>query len=609
MSNSITLTASMRSNLSSLKSLANQMSTTQTRLSTGKKVNSAIDNASSYYQARSLNNRAADLDALLDAMGQGIQTIAAANEGVEAGLKMIEQMKSVAQSAITAAGNSGGAGKLKIDAFYDGRTNTQAIIDQIGEDGLAAYATTQFYAPGITADDENFGQGKWYLPAIGELMDAYGEFETKYYKIDTYGDEIEISQEEYAQLQKDGYYIKIEYNYETEEENRTIINQAEYDQFVSEYGNTWVGTATGEIFIDNGLYSEARPTSNNKQAINDTLSLLAERGAEAQSLSNNDYYWSSSDYSNGNSWLLSLSNGNSYINYKNSNSYVRAFSLLENKFSANATKPELGDVMYSDLSYGKATDYDGSKTAVGVVTWVSDDGASARIMSLKELAFSSYDTVNNFDPEHPYSGSVYTRWAAGDKWVEDISGVENIYYLDLGYLYETSSAGTMGEAADFSTYNEQFNALYEQYDKLIQDASYQGINLLNGGDLNVIFNESRSHSYTVEGQHADAASLGLTKADWHSAADIETAINQLQDATSSLRRISEELGNSYAVITNREKFTDALIDVLQTGADNLVLADMNEESANYLALQTRQQLAINALSLAAQSGSAVLKLF
>ena len=89
MSNSITLTASMRSNLSSLKSLANQMSTTQTRLSTGKKVNSAIDNASSYYQARSLNNRAADLDALLDAMGQGIQTIAAANEGVEAGLKMI----------------------------------------------------------------------------------------------------------------------------------------------------------------------------------------------------------------------------------------------------------------------------------------------------------------------------------------------------------------------------------------------------------------------------------------------------------------------------------------------------------------------------------------
>ena len=65
----ITLTASMRSNLSSLKVIQKQMDTTQERLSTGKKVNSAIDNASSYYQSRSLTNRAADLDSLLDSMG------------------------------------------------------------------------------------------------------------------------------------------------------------------------------------------------------------------------------------------------------------------------------------------------------------------------------------------------------------------------------------------------------------------------------------------------------------------------------------------------------------------------------------------------------------
>ena len=80
----ITLTASMRSNLSSLKSIQKQMDTTQERLSTGKKVNSAIDNASSYYQSRALTNRASDLDSLLDSMGQGIQTIQAANEGIEA---------------------------------------------------------------------------------------------------------------------------------------------------------------------------------------------------------------------------------------------------------------------------------------------------------------------------------------------------------------------------------------------------------------------------------------------------------------------------------------------------------------------------------------------
>ena len=79
----ITLTSSMRSNLSSLRTISSQMSRTQERLSSGKKVNSAIDNASSYYQARALNNRAADLNALLDSMGQGIQTIQATNEGIE----------------------------------------------------------------------------------------------------------------------------------------------------------------------------------------------------------------------------------------------------------------------------------------------------------------------------------------------------------------------------------------------------------------------------------------------------------------------------------------------------------------------------------------------
>ena len=77
----------------------------------------------------------------------------------------------------------------------------------------------------------------------------------------------------------------------------------------------------------------------------------------------------------------------------------------------------------------------------------------------------------------------------------------------------------------------------------------------------------------------------------------------------SLRSISSEFGNTYSIIQTRQEFTEALIDVLETGADNLVLADMNEESANYLALQTRQQLAINSLSLASQSAQSVLQLF
>ena len=90
MFNNITLTSSMRSNLYALKNLTTQMNKTQNRLASGLKVNSAIDNASSYYQARALNNRASDLDALLDSMGQSIQTISTAIKGLEKSGEMLE---------------------------------------------------------------------------------------------------------------------------------------------------------------------------------------------------------------------------------------------------------------------------------------------------------------------------------------------------------------------------------------------------------------------------------------------------------------------------------------------------------------------------------------
>ena len=95
----ISLTASMRSNLLSLQNTQSLMDQTQERLSTGKKVNSAIDNPSSYYTARSLTNRASDLNALLDSMGQGIQTIKAANEGIESITDFVEQAKALINTA------------------------------------------------------------------------------------------------------------------------------------------------------------------------------------------------------------------------------------------------------------------------------------------------------------------------------------------------------------------------------------------------------------------------------------------------------------------------------------------------------------------------------
>ena len=103
--------------------------------------------------------------------------------------------------------------------------------------------------------------------------------------------------------------------------------------------------------------------------------------------------------------------------------------------------------------------------------------------------------------------------------------------------------------------------------------------------------------------------MGLSLSDWAEKEGILQSVKELQNAVQTLRSFSAELGNSYSIVTTRQEFTEKLINVLTEGADKLILADMNEESANMLALQVRQQLALTSLSLASNANNSVLKLF
>jgi len=99
--NDVSLTAGMRSNLLSLQNTVKLLDRTQERLSTGKKVNTAIDNPVSYFAAQSLNSRASVIDSLKDSMGQAVQTVKAADKGITAITAMIEQAKGIAQEALS----------------------------------------------------------------------------------------------------------------------------------------------------------------------------------------------------------------------------------------------------------------------------------------------------------------------------------------------------------------------------------------------------------------------------------------------------------------------------------------------------------------------------
>lgn len=126
--NDVSLTSGMRSNLLSLQQTVNLLNRTQTRLSTGKKVNSAIDNPVSYFASQALNSRASKIDSLKDAMGQAVQTITAADKGIKAITSMIEQAKGLAQSALSAETET------EADAFGTQFTTLMAQLDAVAGD-------------------------------------------------------------------------------------------------------------------------------------------------------------------------------------------------------------------------------------------------------------------------------------------------------------------------------------------------------------------------------------------------------------------------------------------------------------------------------------------
>src|SRR6202162_5406351 len=121
----IVLSASVRQNLLSLQSTASLLATTQNDLATGNKVNSALDNATSFFTASALNNRASDISNLLDGIGNGVQVLQAANTGITSLQSLVASAQSVANQV------------LQSPTGYDTKSNiTSAAINGATADNL-----------------------------------------------------------------------------------------------------------------------------------------------------------------------------------------------------------------------------------------------------------------------------------------------------------------------------------------------------------------------------------------------------------------------------------------------------------------------------------------
>jgi flagellin len=158
----------------------------------------------------------------------------------------------------------------------------------------------------------------------------------------------------------------------------------------------------------------------------------------------------------------------------------------------------------------------------------------------------------------------------------------------------------------------QYNNIIAQITTTSQDASFNGINLLNGDDLKLTFNETGKSTLNIRGVTYDAAGLGLAPltagTDFLDNDSAKAVIAKISSTSDVLRSEASSLGSNLSIVQIRQDFSKNLIIVLQTGSANLTLADSNEEAANSQALSTRQSIAVSALALSNQSQQSVLKL-
>jgi flagellin len=203
----------------------------------------------------------------------------------------------------------------------------------------------------------------------------------------------------------------------------------------------------------------------------------------------------------------------------------------------------------------------------------------------------------------------FTQTTGGSTTVTNTEGAAN---GDRDSTLITLAAGTA--SVNRAALVTQFNEVLKQINKIADDASFNGINLLKGGTgvLKVAFNEkvgSAKNELAVDGIDLTKTGLSLTDATTLDDTEANNKLTELTNALSKLRTSSSTFGSNLAIIQTRQDFTKSTINTLKAGADNLVNADLNEEGATLLALQTRQQLASTALSLSNQQDQAVLRLF
>ncbi len=241
----------------------------------------------------------------------------------------------------------------------------------------------------------------------------------------------------------------------------------------------------------------------------------------------------------------------------------------------------------------------------------------SRLATGKRVQTALDDPINFFSAENHQQRAndlAFRKDAMGEA-IQTIksgnNGIEAITDLIAAAKATAQSALSTTDGSERANLATQFGVLMGQIDDLSEDSGYKGINFLENDSLTVTFNADGTNAIGLSGFNGSSGGLGIAAAQgsWASDTDVQAAITDLDEAKDILRTEAKELSNNLSVITTRQDFSEKMINTLEDGVANLTNADMNEEGANMLMLQTRQALGTTSLSMASQAAQSVLRLF
>ncbi len=712
MAGTTTLSSAVRTNLLSLQSTANALAKTQERLATGLKVNSALDDPTAFFTASSLNSRANDLSRLQDFVGNSVQTLKAADEGIQAITKLVESAEATARQALNSAGTTASStgtldttattsfdfastatatGNVDLDgagAFDFAATNTgtgvtvnatnfddfeatttgsnvaglSGSVDIVGDTAVTAGQTLTIDLDGggastitlgagnvnteaalISAIDGIVGAGATSIDGSGAITittqngedltlggtglanlgltagpfvaeNTLGISNGDTFTVDagsgspttiTFGTgagEVNTLAEFDAALEAvDGVTASVDGS------NNLVIATTNGEDLALAAGTgtplTELGITAGTTTASNSFGIENGDTFTVQvgAAAAQTVTFGADGGSgEVNTLAELeaalDGFTDVTASVDGTTGFLSITaDGGDLTIAEGTNTPLADLGLTAGATTADTTAT-------SGIAYGDSFSVQVGSAAATTITF----GSSTGQVDTGDELLAALNAIDNVSATVTDDGFLKVEATNG----EDLTIAEgtNTPAATLGLSVATTEAAANTERAAFAT---QFNELRSQIDQLAADASYNGNNLLAGDSLSVSFNEDSSSTLTVTGVNFNSNGLGIDTAvdTFQKDSDINAALADLTTATSSLRAQSSKFGSNLSVVETRQDFTKNLINVLETGAANLTLADTNEEGANLLALQTRQQLSSTSLSLASQADQNVLRLF